>query len=85
MGKRFFGKTPIGVAQLAKQFNLPVIAIGGCLREDVDIVHEYGIDAVFDCVHKAMPLEEALAGASDNLYRVARNVAAIIAMQHRLL
>ncbi|QZA80804.1 glycerate kinase [Deefgea piscis] len=84
-GQTIFGKTPIGVAQMAKQFNLPVIAIGGCLREDVDIVHEYGIDAVFDCVHKAMPLEEALAGASENLYRVARNVAAIIAMQHRLL
>ncbi|QKJ65785.1 glycerate kinase [Deefgea piscis] len=84
-GQTIFGKTPIGVAQLAKQFNLPVIAIGGCLREDVDIVHEYGIDAVFDCVHKAMPLEEALAGASDNLYRVARNVAAIVAMQRRLV
>ncbi|MEJ7501290.1 glycerate kinase, partial [Staphylococcus pasteuri] len=28
-----FGKTPIGVAQVAKQFNLPVIAIGGSLGE----------------------------------------------------
>lgn len=80
-GQTIFGKTPIGVAKLAKQFNLPVIAIGGCLREDVDIVHEHGIDAVFDCVHKAMPLEEALAGASDNLYRVASNVAALLAMK----
>ncbi|WP_255991969.1 glycerate kinase [Chitinolyticbacter albus] len=80
-GQTIFGKTPIGVAKLAKRFNLPVIAIGGCLREDVDVVHEHGIDAVFDCVHKAMPLEEALAGAHDNLARVARNIAATLALK----
>ncbi|HSC81869.1 MAG TPA: glycerate kinase [Chitinolyticbacter sp.] len=80
-GQTIFGKTPIGVAKLAKRFNLPVIAIGGCLREDVDVVHQHGIDAVFDCVHKAMPLEEALAGAHDNLARVARNIAATLALK----
>lgn len=82
-GQTIFGKTPIGVARMAKRFKLPVIAIGGCLREDVDVVHEHGIDAVFDCVHKAMPVEEALAGAHENLARVARNVAALLALRQR--
>ncbi len=41
------GKTPIGVARTAKQFNKPVIAIAGCLREDYDVVFDHGIDAVF--------------------------------------
>jgi glycerate kinase len=82
-GQTIFGKTPIGVARMAKRFGLPVIAIGGCLREDVDVVHEHGIDAVFDCVHKAMPVEEALAGAQANLERVARNVAALLALRWR--
>ncbi len=77
-GQTIFGKTPIGVAKMAKQYGLPVIGIGGCLREDVDEVYEHGIDAVFSCVHKAMPLEEALGSARENLHRTARNVASMI-------
>ncbi|WP_027469510.1 glycerate kinase [Deefgea rivuli] len=77
-GQTIFGKTPIGVAQLAKQFGLPVIGIGGCLREDVDEVYAHGIDAVFSCVHKAMSLQEALGDARENLQRTARNVASVI-------
>ena len=41
------GKTPIGVARTAKQFNKLVIAIVGCLREDYEVVYKHGIDAVF--------------------------------------
>jgi glycerate kinase len=77
-GQTIFGKTPIGVAKMAKQYGLPVIGIGGCLREDVYEVYEQGIDAVFSCVHKAMSLEEALGGARDNLHRTARNIASMI-------
>ena len=80
-GQTIFGKTPIGVARMAKRFNLPVIAIGGCLREDVDVVHQHGIDAVFDSVHKAMSVEDALAAAQENLARIARNVAAVLALR----
>ncbi|WP_157670420.1 glycerate kinase [Chitinibacter sp. GC72] len=79
-GQTVFGKTPLGVAQLAKQFGLPVIAIGGCLREDVDQLYAHGIDAVFSCIHKPMTQDEALSHASDNLQRVARNIAALIAI-----
>ncbi|WP_373974031.1 glycerate kinase [Chitinibacter sp. SCUT-21] len=82
-GQTIFGKTPIGVAQLAKQYGLPVIGIGGCLREDVHEVYEHGIDAVFSCVHKAMDLQEALAGAQQNLARTARNVASVIHLMKR--
>ncbi len=46
------GKTPIGVARTAKQFNKPVIAIAGCLREDYDVVFDHGIDAVFPIIHQ---------------------------------
>ena len=50
MRKVFLGKTPIGVARTAKQFNKPVIAIVGCLREDYEVVYEHGIDAVFPII-----------------------------------
>jgi glycerate 2-kinase len=77
-GQTVLGKTPIGVARLAKLHRLPVIAIGGSLGDDVSEVYEHGIDAVFSCVHRAMDLPEAFAGAQKNLARVTRNVAAVV-------
>ncbi|WP_410499918.1 glycerate kinase [Chitinibacter sp. S2-10] len=77
-GQSLCGKTPIGVAQLAKQYQLPVIAIVGCVGDGVDQVYEHGIDAVFSCVDRPMSQEEALANAQSNLRRVALNIAALI-------
>ncbi|WP_233114284.1 glycerate kinase, partial [Aggregatibacter actinomycetemcomitans] len=54
------GKTPIGVARTAKQFNKPVIAIVGCLREDYEVVYEHGIDVVFPIIRQLAPLSEIL-------------------------
>ena len=42
-----FGKTPIGVAKIAKQHNCKVIALAGSLAADYDVVHLHGIDAAF--------------------------------------
>lgn len=47
------GKTPMGVAQVAKQCNLPVIALAGCVGDNYQAVYECGIDAVFACVPRA--------------------------------
>lgn len=41
------GKTPSGVARAAKELGLPVIAIAGCLGDDVYHVRSAGIDAYF--------------------------------------
>ncbi|MGL4475202.1 MAG: glycerate kinase [Shewanella sp.] len=71
------GKTPIGVARCAKQFNLPVIGISGCLSQDCAVVHDHGIDAVFAVVSRSVSLEEALKEAEFNVELTARNVAAV--------
>ncbi|MGL5949365.1 MAG: glycerate kinase [Aeromonas sp.] len=71
------GKTPIGVARCAKQFNKPVIGIAGCLSDDCGVVHAHGLDAVFAVVNRAMALPEALETAAVNLTLTARNVAAL--------
>lgn len=70
-----YGKTPIGVATLAKQFNLPVIAIAGCVGDNYQAVYQYGIDAVFTCVPRAMPLSQALDETEVNLANLAENIA----------
>ena len=74
------GKTPSGVAKVCKAANIPVIGIAGCLSPDCAVVHDYGIDAVFDVVPGATDLQSALENASSNLELTARNVAALLVM-----
>lgn len=76
------GKTPIGVARIAKQYQRPVIAIAGSVAPDAAVVHQHGIDALFSVVPGAMPIEQALAEAAVNVETTARNVAALIQLQH---
>lgn len=54
------GKAPVGVAKLAKQYNIPVIAIAGGVADDAGEVHNHGIDSVFSIMNYPMTLEEAM-------------------------
>ncbi|MDP5254484.1 MULTISPECIES: glycerate kinase [unclassified Vibrio] len=74
-GQTVFGKTPIGVAKLAKAQGIAVIAIAGCVGDGYQAVYQHGIDAVFTCLPKVMPLSEALEQAHDNIANVAENIA----------
>ncbi|WJH22397.1 glycerate kinase [Edwardsiella ictaluri] len=71
------GKTPIGVARVAKAAGVPVIALAGGMTPDYGVVHSHGLDAVFSVLCRVSPLEEVLAQAHDNLRVTARNVAAV--------
>ena len=77
------GKVPVGVANVAKKYHKPVIGIGGSLTRDVEVVHQYGIDAVFSVLTSISTLEEAFRGAFDNIYRASRNIAATLAIGMR--
>ncbi len=55
-----FGKTPAGVARLAKKQRIPVIAIGGGLADDAAGVFKYGIDGLASAAARDMTLEEAI-------------------------
>ncbi len=59
-----FGKTPVGVAKVAKTHNIPVIAIAGSIADRSDGVYDAGIDAMIDIVPEPMPLETALEKAT---------------------
>lgn len=71
------GKTPIGVARVAKRYGLPVIGIAGSLAQDHQVVYQHGIDAAFSVIDRIVTLEQALADAAHNLQVTARNVAAV--------
>lgn len=72
------GKTPIGVARLAKELNKPVIAIVGSLREDYSVVYQHGIHAVFPIIRQLSSLDELLKQGKENLISTAENVARMI-------
>lgn len=75
------GKTPVGVARMAKKYNLPVIGIAGCLSDDCEVVYAHGIDSVFSVIPAAMSLDEALNNAAVNVEKTACNIAALLKIQ----
>lgn len=64
-GQSVFGKAPIGVAKLAKKYNLPVVAIVGSYDKTVVDVYDEGVDLVLDIVNEPMDLEKAIKNASE--------------------
>lgn len=77
------GKTPVGVARVAKRFDIPVIAIAGGMTPDYGVVHQHGLDAVFSVLNRIQTLPEALAEARENVRVTARNVASVWKMGSR--
>ena len=72
------GKTPIGVAAVARRYGRPVIAIAGSLGRDPHVVHAHGIDAVFSVLSRPCSVTEAFTAAASNIRVTARNVAATL-------
>ncbi|WP_286784626.1 MULTISPECIES: glycerate kinase [Pseudomonas] len=69
------GKTPMGVARVAKAAGVPVVAIAGSLGDGYQKLYEVGIDAAFSLVPGPMPLEQAMAEAAVQLRARAADVA----------
>ncbi len=53
-----YGKAPIGVAKIAKKYNIPVVAVAAIISDDADIVHQYGIDTLIKISEPPMSLAE---------------------------
>ncbi|MCU4449024.1 glycerate kinase [Acinetobacter sp. NEB149] len=68
------GKTPFGVAQLAKQFNKPVIAFAGLIGEGIEDLFESGFSQIIGINPPDCPLEEALKNAEMNLEKAVAEI-----------
>ena len=73
-GQTAHGKTPAGVAKLARQHNVPVIAIGGMLGNHALSLFEYNIDALESTVTRPCSSDNAIANAHDNLIAAATRI-----------
>ena len=76
-GQTAFGKVPLGVLELARRHDIPVIAIAGSVGADIGNLHEHGFTAIFPSIARVAPLADVLASGAENLERTARQVAAV--------
>ena len=74
-----FGKTPVGVAQVAKTHNIPVIAIAGSITDDSGGVYDAGIDAMIDIVPEPMSLGTAIENATALIETAAERAGRMVA------
>lgn len=69
-----FGKTPLGVARVARRHQKPVVAFAGRIGDDIETLYAEGIDAIFGIMPGASTLEDALKQGEKNIERVSENV-----------
>ena len=69
-----FNKAPIGIANRAKKFDIPVISISGSLNEGFKEVHNHGINASFSIINAPMTLNEATENASDLISSISEEI-----------
>lgn len=73
-----FGKTPIGVAKLSKQYGISTIAIAGGISPGAEGVYEAGIDAIISIAPGPISLEEAMNRAEELVASAAERAARMI-------
>ena len=69
------GKTPVGVAKIAKSHNLPVICIAGSVEDGTDIIHQMGVDEIYSVIEGDYDLTEVLIEAGHKLTQAAQKIA----------
>ena len=75
-----FGKTPVGVARVAKVHNIPVIAIAGGVADGAEAVYDAGIDAMLGIVQEPISLEGAVENATRLIANTAEQAARLVAI-----
>lgn len=75
-----YGKTPLGVATVAKKYNKPVVALAGRVGDDIDILYEKGIDSIFGIIRGVTTIDEALKNGKENIERTSENIARLMEM-----
>ena len=69
-----YGKTPLGVAMIAKKYNKPVIALAGRVGNDIDVLYDKGIDAIFGIMRGVTSIEEVLVKGPENVEKTSENI-----------
>jgi len=76
-----FGKTPFGVAQMAKEQGKPVIGVAGTLDEDATVLYELGFDLLMPIQERPGDLESSLKNGEQLLERCGERMARLLRME----
>jgi glycerate kinase len=74
------GKTPFGVAQMAKKHNKPVICLCGRKGAGYEKLYKHGVTAVFSILDEVTTLDKALSRTEDLLEDTTINVVRLLAL-----
>ena len=75
------GKTPFGVARIARAQGVPVVVLAGTLGEGYQALYEHGINAAFALTSGPMSLQDACARAPQLLTDRARDIARLLILR----
>ncbi len=79
-----FGKTPAGIAKIARKHRVPAVVIGGGITDDANTIFAHGIDGLESACARDMSLEEAIARSKAHLANAAERVIRLILIGKRL-
>ena len=83
-GQTINGKVPVGVAKLAAEKNVPVIAIVGSIGKGAEEVYQHNIESMESCIMAPGTVEDAMEHAKDNLLLATERIIRSIALGMRL-
>lgn len=69
-----YGKVPIGIANLAKKYHIPVICLSGSIENSGEAFYEKGITALFSIVKGPMHLTDAMAQGFELITQATENL-----------
>ncbi|MBP2655122.1 MAG: glxK [Firmicutes bacterium] len=75
-----YGKAPVGVAKVAKQFNIPVVCLSGGLGKGAEDTLAQGIDGLMSILPRPMELEQCITNAPDLVEAAASRVCRLISI-----
>jgi glycerate kinase len=79
-----YGKTAFGVAQLAKKYNKPVIAVGGTVAKGAEMLYQKGFDLILPVMEAPTELDNALKKAPILLENTGKRIARILMLGKNL-
>lgn len=83
-GQTLYGKTPYGVASIAKKHAVPVIAFAGKIGDGAEELYGHGFHAIVGILKSITDLQEALDSGEENLAFATENICRVLRLGETL-
>lgn len=73
-----YGKVVAGVAKIAKKHNIPVIAIGGSIEENLTELYNIGVTSIFSIINEPMELNKVIERSKELIEYLTRRIFSLV-------